>query len=123
MIRWFEKHNKFSCGVTILIGAVIFYLSSKTFEPGTAGTNLISMIYHICAFFFFAFFLSISLVGGKKKLFLVLAFALSVIYGISDEFHQFFVPGRCTSLFDVFLDSVGIVFAIMVYLIFIEARE
>ena len=31
------------------------------------------------------------------------------VYGVLDEVHQSFVPGRSPSLFDVFIDSVGIV--------------
>jgi VanZ family protein len=35
------------------------------------------------------------------------AFAICVIYGISDEFHQSFVPGRAADIFDVFTDAAG----------------
>jgi VanZ family protein len=47
----------------------------------------------------------------------------AVLYGISDELHQFFVPGRHLSLFDVFLDSVGVIFATMIYLIRLEWKS
>lgn len=36
-----------------------------------------------------------------------LALFFCVLYGISDEFHQSFVPGRTASLFDVMVDSAG----------------
>ncbi|GAB4432104.1 MAG: hypothetical protein Kow0031_13470 [Anaerolineae bacterium] len=35
------------------------------------------------------------------------AFALTVLYGISDEFHQLFVPGRTGQLADVLFDAAG----------------
>jgi len=36
-----------------------------------------------------------------------LAFALSVLYAVLDEWHQSFVPGRSGRLADVFIDAAG----------------
>ena len=38
---------------------------------------------------------------------LLLAFALTVLYGVSDEIHQRFVPGRHGQVADVFFDAGG----------------
>jgi hypothetical protein len=35
------------------------------------------------------------------------AIALAILYGISDEFHQVFVPGRSADRYDVLADSLG----------------
>ena len=37
----------------------------------------------------------------------LLAVAIATLYGISDEFHQAFVPGRSPDLFDVLADVSG----------------
>ena len=37
---------------------------------------------------------------------------LSLMYGVSDEFHQRFVPGRMPTVRDVFFDIIGAVLAI-----------
>ena len=37
----------------------------------------------------------------------LLGMALSITYGIGDEIHQYFIPGRHCSLHDVFSDAVG----------------
>ena len=37
-----------------------------------------------------------------------------VLYAISDEVHQFFVPGRGPMAQDVFLDSLGVIFGILI---------
>jgi len=116
-IIWFEKHNKISWTITILIAIIIFYLSSKTFPTtATPTTNFLSIAYHFFAFFFLAFFLLISLIKGKinKPLFAI-AILIAVLYGISDEIHQYFVPGRFSSLKDVLINSTGILFASVVY--------
>ena len=39
---------------------------------------------------------------------------IGISFAISDEFHQSFVPGRQTSIFDIISDSVGLVSGIFV---------
>ncbi|MFH1290450.1 MAG: VanZ family protein [Nanoarchaeota archaeon] len=123
MIRWFEKYKGVSWVVTIVIGVVMFYISSLTFVTSGSGASIKTIVYHLAAFFFLTFFLLISLVGGKKKRLFVLGIVLAIVYGISDELHQFFVPGRCMSLFDIFLNSVGVAFAAMIYFIYVEEKN
>lgn len=43
-----------------------------------------------------------------------------VVYAISDEVHQFFVPGRSCGIFDVFIDTCGIITGIIIYIIIIK---
>ena len=119
MFSWFEQHSKVSWVVTILIAIFIFYISSLTFAPGTGTTNLLSIIYHILIFFFFSLFLFISSVKRNQKarrLFL-LTVVISIIYAVLDELHQHFVPGRSSSISDIFLDSLGISFSSVIYFI------
>jgi len=117
MISWFEKHNKISLIITILIAIFIFYISSLTFEAGTLGPEfrLKPVLYHFLIFLLFSFFLSITLLKGEKINLFLLAIMISIIYAITDEFHQLFVPGRTCSLSDVLTDSAGILFAGLLY--------
>ncbi len=46
---------------------------------------------------------------------LLLAWLLALVYAVSDEFHQSFVPGRGPSVFDVLIDSVGAALALAIY--------
>ncbi len=39
---------------------------------------------------------------------------IAVLYGASDEFHQFFVPGRTMDIFDLMADTTGAAVAIAV---------
>ena len=123
MISWFEKYNKVSWIITIIIAIAIFYISSLTFGPGPGKSSINAIIYHITAFFFYSLFLSISSIKGEKKSLIFLVFIISIIYGILDEFHQFFVPGRHFSIFDILLDTAGILLASMFYMISIEYRK
>jgi VanZ family protein len=54
---------------------------------------------------------------GKEKDWVFVSVIFSFFYAVLDEVHQVFVPGRSASLGDVFLDSVGIAFAFLIYFI------
>jgi VanZ family protein len=44
---------------------------------------------------------------GAKKVSLFLALVLALLYAVTDEWHQAYVPGRSASFFDVLVDSCG----------------
>lgn len=49
----------------------------------------------------------------------ILAFLFCIIYSVSDEIHQYFVPGRSCELRDVCIDSSGALLSILIiFLIF-----
>ena len=124
MLIWFERNNKISWMITIFGAIAIFYISSLTFSGEVGKPNILTMLYHFFAFFFLAFFLLISSIKGKEKyLIFFLAILISIFYGIFDEIHQFFVPGRYCSFFDVIVNTTGILFASMIYLISIKYKN
>ncbi len=43
------------------------------------------------------------------------AFALGVLYALSDELHQVFVPGRLGSPLDVAIDTVGVACGVLLW--------
>jgi VanZ family protein len=46
---------------------------------------------------------------GERRHALILAFALTMLYALTDEFHQAFVPGRHPDLWDLVCDGFGAV--------------
>ena len=48
---------------------------------------------------------------SKRKL----AILIGVVYAITDEIHQHFVPGRACMLLDIFIDSLGVVLGVFIY--------
>ena len=73
---------------------------------------------------FSAYFILGILVLHTLKLFftlrysvILLAFIISLMYAITDEFHQTFIPGRSGELRDVLVDSAGSFTGIMTYLL------
>ena len=87
--------------------SLIFYLSSQNISLPKLPTNS-DKVLHAIIYVPLAFLIYRSLwICRIKKFIFVIAFVLAGIYGISDEFHQSFVPGRDSSLGDAAADFVG----------------
>ncbi|QZY55563.1 VanZ family protein [Crassaminicella profunda] len=54
--------------------------------------------------------------GGYEYKYVVVALLICVLYAISDEIHQVFVPGRGPGVKDVLIDSWGATVGTLVYL-------
>jgi VanZ family protein len=50
----------------------------------------------------------------KRKI-ILWAIIVGVVYGVSDEIHQYFVPGRNANYYDVLADSFGVIFGVFVF--------
>ena len=92
-------------GPVIILMVFIFCASSI---PGQVVDNvgLGKEVLHINAHFFLYLLLGLSLyraTGSYKTSLLI-----GLFYGITDEIHQMYVPGRSANLFDVFVDGLGV---------------
>jgi len=88
--------------------ALIFYLSSS-FAPSLPRLARNSdKLVHMLAYMPLAFLLYRALTkSGLKKYVFIIAFFAAGLYGITDELHQSFVPGRDTDILDVVADFTG----------------
>ena len=115
MISWFEKNRGISLLITVIIAITIFYISSLTFPAG-GGTGYLSYVYHFTAFSYLVLFLLISLTkGNPTKNLMIIGIIIVITYGISDEIHQYFVPGRYPSFKDILINSLGILITSIAY--------
>lgn len=53
--------------------------------------------------------------GYKKLKLYLISLAIAVLYASSDEFHQYFVPGRSAQITDVMIDSAGALAGVVIY--------
>ena len=56
----------------------------------------------------------------KEKYKIIYSLIIGIIYAISDEIHQKFVPGRSAQITDVMLDSMGVALGILLVMLVIE---
>ncbi len=99
--------------------AVIFYLSSRT------GSDLQGMFPfldsfnfgHLIAYFILSllFYWALQTKTGRRKLDVrLIAVGLSLLYGLTDEWHQSFVPSRSPDPIDILNDVIGASAAMLV---------
>ena len=96
---------------------IIFYLSAQPKLPTPPEPMLDLMLKnggHFVVYAVLALLWWRALSRGKMagRAALGLAFAITVLYAMSDEFHQSFVPGRRPTLSDVLIDAIGAATAI-----------
>jgi VanZ family protein len=90
---------------SIAWAAVIFGLSSL---PGSAVPGKYGALGHFGVYAVLGALLLLALPRERRPwVALVTAVALASIYGITDEFHQSFVPGRVPDIADWFVDTAG----------------
>src|SRR5690625_2970718 len=88
--------------------------------------NVFHSVIRKCAHFF-AYFMVGVLVANALRIkwlyFVGLSLFICVLYAISDEVHQLFIPGRSGEIKDVLIDSAGSITGIVVYILFEKWRK
>lgn len=95
-----------------LYAALIFYVSGlPNVSPPDLGVSWDDKIYHFGEYFVFSILINIALRYYSNKrirtyLYLIAAL-ISIVFAVTDEVHQYFVPGRETAFLDFLADSLG----------------
>lgn len=92
-----------------LYAGFIFYLSSLSSPVPAAHADL--SVLHVPLFFLFSYITNRALIASSARIStrtaMLAAIAATAAYGILDEFHQLYVPGRAFSYYDMGLDFIG----------------
>lgn len=62
----------------------------------------------------------VNTIDKSKKEKILYSIAFGACYAVTDEIHQFFVSGRSARIFDVGIDSLGVITGIGIYLVIIK---
>lgn len=107
---------------TIIWLAAIFWessISDYSVVPGVAEDHgdILSSLVHILSYLIlcFLFIKSFIVSGIDKNKAIVYGFLLTIGYGVTDEWHQFFVPGREMHFGDWLLDVIGALIVVSFY--------
>lgn len=97
--------------MVILYGGLIFWGSSQTIPELVSGVSYLDRVAHLIEYGLLAFLIyrACRVTPGKwlEQHIILVVILSSVLYGASDEFHQYFVPGREMSSSDFLFDSLG----------------
>ena len=96
---------------------VIYFLSSRSKlpRPEPISADFEAIAGHFIAYGILALLVSFALseTGLSSTRRAVCAVLFAVAYGLTDEFHQSFVPGRDPALFDIAMDAIGAITALV----------
>ena len=117
-VQWLRR------GAVLAWCAVIFSLSAQSGLLGPGLFDIVPFIDKIGHFVLYAVlgFLAVAAFRNESWPFLrthavLLAVVFASLYGISDEWHQSFVPGRQTDILDWLADTLGAVAACGVFVL------
>jgi VanZ family protein len=94
-------------GPPIAEAIALFILSAQEKLPETPGGDKVA---HFTAYAALGFLTARALAwttAHRGRALVFLSFVLAALYGVSDEFHQSFVPGRDASVADALADAAG----------------
>lgn len=116
---------KFSCDTgeesAELSGSLLAVLAE--FLQKYISHNFLRKLAHFCEFAALGFFVcgAVGFTLGRRVI--EIALPVCVLYSVSDEIHQYFVPDRACRIFDVFVDSCGSLTGILIFLLLIFLIE
>lgn len=102
----------FCSGIWMLMIFIMSSLHGDQLGPDTCSINFIKKIGHVVIFgvlaglYLWTFKGRRSLVETRIPVF-VLSFIFTMVYAVTDEYHQSFTPGRHATVTDVGIDAVG----------------
>ena len=108
----------------VLIALMIFFGSSLSNPPVPVAFTGTDKLIHVLAFIPLGFLVLRAMNAHcpkKKWISIVFSFILCTFYGVSDEVHQLFVPGRNPDAVDVLADAIGTILGIATYIIIVRA--
>lgn len=119
-----EQSSQLSDGITVQIVRIFRsdfnYLS---YEEQVNLLNIFSFLVRKSAHFIEYMILGFLMTGffntfhWKKWIFITTTWISGTVYAISDEVHQMFLDGRTPKVMDVCIDSSGVIFGILAFLI------
>jgi len=112
LIAWMENRPRVIWSITIMYALLIFYLSSIPItQPQALKIPYITTIEHVIEYAILGFLLLTAFRSIKRnEVWAVIA--LACLYGVSDEIHQSFTPGRFCDVFDVLADCAGVLIGV-----------
>lgn len=102
-----------------LYAGVIFYMSSLAKPLPEIDMPQFDKVLHLIEYSVFGFLAARAFRNSTNEMFIrncaIIGIAITLLYGISDEIHQFFVPGRSFSIFDMLMDGIGGMIGVKLY--------
>jgi len=111
-----------------LYAILIFGVSSiPDFTHPSSRFELIDKLYHFIEFSVLSFLLFLAFFKSELKPFNrrphFFSIVIGIFYAFTDEFHQYFVPGRSTDIFDFLADGLGVILIQVILWFYIKSKN
>jgi VanZ family protein len=121
------KRFFFYWGLVILYLGIIYYLSSLSLRNLKSPFPFFDKVFHAGEYAILAILLYralyISLSKPLMRFIGIWVVFLCLIYGITDEFHQSFVPSRFPDFFDLIANTTGAILGTLVIGLFLSLKN
>jgi len=110
-----KQSDQLSIGITTIIVRTIEQILPKLNVDISYLNSIVRKITHFLIYLVLGFLVMNALMKSYKsgvKFYIISALLICMIYAISDEIHQLFIPGRGAHLTDVIIDIFGSIFGI-----------
>ena len=112
MFEYLEKRKVYLVYVPLVLYWIMLFTATSLPAAHVPSFAISDKIKHFSAFFGLSVLLSLTLLYQNKvllfkKYFIAAAVIISSFYGLVDEIHQSFVPGRNSEFLDWVADSLG----------------
>ena len=116
----FKKFLWYQFPAIICALAIFIQSSMSNLKTPDLGFSFQDKIAHLLEYAIFGFFLIRSFVFQNNEYIARnwkwIVFITGSLYAVSDEIHQYFVPGRFAALGDVIADILGVVISIIIFI-------
>ena len=121
-VNWVAHRNRLTGFLLFSWCSVVFALSSF---PGSSYPKvdffLADKLVHVCLYSTGGFLAALYFYSRRKYTFTPLGFGM--LYAVSDEFHQLFVPQRSFSVGDIIADTVGVLIGLSIFRLCIQYKN
>jgi VanZ family protein len=112
LFEYLEKRKVSLVYIPLIIYWIILIIATTVPAPDVPSFGVSDKFKHFGAYFGLAVLLSFTLHYQNKNLllkkyFLIAAWLIATFYGVLDELHQRFIPGRSAEFLDWFADALG----------------
>ena len=104
--------NRLFFALAIIWTIIIFWLSSSPDAQGLGGLAILDFLPYKDKFVHAGIFGLLAILLRLANFKMWQALLISSAYGISDEFHQYFIEGRASDIFDWLADTSGAIVAL-----------
>ncbi len=119
MFSYLEKNKNRLVYLPLIVYWIVLFTATSIPEESVPSFGVGDKVNHFSAYFILSILLYLTLSFQEKSVFVrsnaVLLTALIILlYGVLDELHQMFIPGRSAELLDWLADAVGAICGILV---------